>query len=52
VATAEAFAVGQAAVPQFVRASVCNTSADDRRLQDGFAALAAALKQESGLSRW
>lgn len=52
VATAEAFAVGQAAVPQFVRASVCNTTADDRRLQDGFAALAAALKQESGLPRW
>lgn len=52
VATAEAFAVGQAAVPQFIRASVCNTTADDRTLLEGFAALAAALGQERGVPRW
>lgn len=43
VATAEAFAVGQAAVAQYIRASVCNTQADDARLQEGFAALSRAL---------
>ena len=32
VATAEAFAVGHAAVPQFIRASVCNSAGDDRLL--------------------
>ncbi|NBF01222.1 aminotransferase class I/II-fold pyridoxal phosphate-dependent enzyme [Pseudomonas sp. Fl5BN2] len=52
VATAEAFAVGQAAVPQFIRASVCNTTADDRKLIEGFAALAAALSQERGVAGW
>lgn len=52
VATAEAFAVGQAGVPQFIRASVCNTTADDRKLTAGFAALAAALSQEPGLPGW
>ncbi|MGC5700655.1 PLP-dependent aminotransferase family protein [Pseudomonas sp. NFXW11] len=52
VATAEAFAVGQAAVPQFIRASVCNTSVDDQRLLEGFALLAAALKQEGGVADW
>ena len=52
VATAETFAVGQAAVPQFIRASVCNTTADDRKLTEGFAALATALRQERGLPGW
>lgn len=51
VATAEAFAVGQAAVPQFVRATVCNTATDDRRLCEGFEVLAAALGQGRGLLR-
>lgn len=49
IATAEAFAAGQGAVPQFIRASVCNQAADDGRLIDGFAALAGALKQGEGL---
>lgn len=44
IATAEAFAVGHAAVPQFIRASVCNTSNDDRLLREGFEALATALR--------
>ncbi|WP_439879202.1 PLP-dependent aminotransferase family protein [Pseudomonas prosekii] len=44
VATAEAFAVGHAAVPQFIRASVCHSTADDQLLIDGFAALAGALR--------
>jgi DNA-binding transcriptional MocR family regulator len=48
ISTAEAFAVGQTAVPQFVRASVCNTSGDDQLLRKGFDALAAALGQGSG----
>ncbi|MGY2291638.1 aminotransferase-like domain-containing protein [Pseudomonas sp. SDO528_S397] len=39
IATAEAFAVGQAAVPQCVRVSVCSTSADDRALQHAFKAV-------------
>jgi DNA-binding transcriptional MocR family regulator len=45
VATAEAFAVGHAAVPQCIRASVCNSAGDDRLLLSGFEALAAALKE-------
>lgn len=45
IATAEAFAVGQAAVAQFVRASVCNTTGDDRLLCEGFTVLSAALRQ-------
>jgi DNA-binding transcriptional MocR family regulator len=45
VATAEMFAVGQGAVPQFVRASVCNSAGDDRLLLQGFEALAAALAE-------
>lgn len=43
IATAEAFAVGQTAVPQWVRASVCNTTGNDQRLLEGFEALSAAL---------
>jgi DNA-binding transcriptional MocR family regulator len=45
VATAEMFAVGHGAVPQFIRASVCNSTGDDRLLMQGFEALAAALAQ-------
>lgn len=45
VATAEAFAVGHAAVPQFIRVSVCNAVGDDRLLLGGFEALARALTQ-------
>ncbi|EJZ57422.1 MocR [Pseudomonas fluorescens R124] len=49
VATAEAFAVGHAAVPQFIRASVCNAVGDDRLLLSGFEALANALIQHHPL---
>ncbi|APC15058.1 GntR family transcriptional regulator [Pseudomonas frederiksbergensis] len=45
ITTAEAFAVGHASVPQFIRVSVCNTSGDDRLLCEGFAAVAKALEQ-------
>jgi DNA-binding transcriptional MocR family regulator len=45
VATAEAFAVGHGAVPQFIRASVCNSAGDDRLLLQGFEALAGALAE-------
>jgi len=45
VATAESFAVGQGAVPQFIRASVCNSAGDDRLLLQGFEALAGALAE-------
>ncbi|MGF0236964.1 PLP-dependent aminotransferase family protein [Rhodococcus sp. IEGM1300] len=45
VATAEVFAVGHATVPQFVRASVCNSVGDDRLLLQGFEALAGALAE-------
>ncbi len=45
VATAEAFAVGHAAVPQFIRVSVCNSVGDDRLLLSGFEALARALTE-------
>ncbi|WP_347905004.1 PLP-dependent aminotransferase family protein [Pseudomonas purpurea] len=45
ISTAEAFAVGHAAVPQFIRVSVCNTSGDDRLLCEGFEAVAKALEQ-------
>ena len=48
IATAEAFAVGQTAVPQFIRASICNTSGDDQLLRAGFDALATALGQGGG----
>ena len=47
VATAEAFAVGRAAVPQFVRASVSNASHDDALLLQGFQALSNSLSQGS-----
>jgi DNA-binding transcriptional MocR family regulator len=45
VATAEMFAVGHGAVPQFIRASVCSTAGDDRLLLQGFEALAEALRE-------
>ncbi|WP_068824750.1 aminotransferase-like domain-containing protein [Pseudomonas sp. BMS12] len=45
IATAEAFAVGRAAVPQFVRASVSNAAHDDQLLLQGFQALANSLRQ-------
>ncbi|RON45621.1 aminotransferase-like domain-containing protein [Pseudomonas frederiksbergensis] len=45
VATAEAFAVGHAAVPQFIRASVCNSVGDDGLLLQGFSALVGALTE-------
>lgn len=45
VATGEAFAVGHAAVPQFIRASVCNSVGDDRLLLGGFEALVGALRE-------
>ncbi|RON64848.1 PLP-dependent aminotransferase family protein [Pseudomonas fluorescens] len=45
VATAEAFAVGHAAVPQFIRVSVCNSVGDDGLLLGGFEALARALTE-------
>ncbi|HTO19185.1 MAG TPA: PLP-dependent aminotransferase family protein [Pseudomonas sp.] len=48
IATAETFAVGRAAVPQFVRASVSNASHNDPLLLAGFQALADALRQDSG----
>ncbi|WP_271411589.1 aminotransferase-like domain-containing protein [Pseudomonas sp. Q1-7] len=44
ISTAETFAVGRAAVPQFVRASVSNASHDDGLLLEGFRALAEALQ--------
>lgn len=47
VATAEAFAVGRAAVPQFVRASVSNASHNDALLLQGFQALSNSLRQGS-----
>lgn len=47
IATAEAFAVGRAAVPQFVRASVSNASHDDQLLLEGFQALANTLRQDT-----
>ncbi|MHC8321448.1 aminotransferase-like domain-containing protein [Pseudomonas sp. GB2N2] len=45
VATAEAFAVGHGAVPQFIRASVCNSAGDDGLLIRGFEVLAGALAE-------
>ncbi|MVV48977.1 PLP-dependent aminotransferase family protein [Pseudomonas sp. PB120] len=45
VATAEMFAVGHGAVPQFIRASVCNSAGDDGMLLRGFDALAGALAE-------
>lgn len=45
VATAEAFAVGHAAVPQCIRVSVCNSVGDDELLLGGFEALARALTE-------
>ena len=48
IATAETFAIGRAAVPQFVRASVSNASNNDALLLAGFQALADALRQDGG----
>ncbi|MBD9548360.1 PLP-dependent aminotransferase family protein [Pseudomonas sp. PDM01] len=45
VATAEAFAVGHGAVPQFIRASVCNSAGDDGLLIRGFEVLVGALTE-------
>lgn len=45
IATAEAFAVGRATVPQFVRASVSNAAHDDQLLLQGFQTLANSLRQ-------
>ena len=45
VATAEAFAVGHGAVPQFIRASVCNSAGDDGLLIRGFEALVGAITE-------
>lgn len=45
VATAEAFAVGHGAVPQFIRASVCNSMGDDGLLIRGFETLVGALTE-------
>lgn len=45
VATAEAFAVGHGTVPQFIRASVCNSAGNDRLLIRGFEALVEALAE-------
>lgn len=47
IATAESFAVGRAAVPQFVRASVSNASHDDRLLLQGIQALSNSLREGS-----
>lgn len=47
VSAAEAFAVGRNAVPQFIRASVSNTSGNDQLLYDGFLALATSLCQNA-----
>lgn len=46
IASAEAFAVGRAVVPQCVRVSISNASQDDPLLQRGFQTLAAALRQD------
>ncbi|SHI01277.1 aminotransferase-like domain-containing protein [Pollutimonas bauzanensis] len=45
IAGSEAFAIGRAAVQQFVRASVSNVSGGDQILIDGFGALAEILEQ-------
>ena len=47
IATAESFAVGRAAVPQFVRASVSNASHDDHLLLQGIQALSNSLREGS-----
>lgn len=48
VSTAEAFAVGRATVPQFVRASVSNATHEDGLLVEGFRALVGALRPQVG----
>ncbi|WP_374981668.1 PLP-dependent aminotransferase family protein [Pseudomonas solani] len=47
ITAAEAFAVGRATVPQFVRASVSNASSNDQLLYDGFLTLASTLREEA-----
>ncbi|GAA3945902.1 PLP-dependent aminotransferase family protein [Allohahella marinimesophila] len=47
ITTAEAFAVGRAAVPQFVRASVTNASHNDQLLFEGFQTLADTLRRDN-----
>lgn len=47
VATAESFAVGHSAVPQFVRASISDGTLNDSLLRTGFQALVDALGDES-----
>ncbi|MBV7582440.1 PLP-dependent aminotransferase family protein [Pseudomonas sp. PDM33] len=49
ITTAEAFAVGRAAVPQFVRVSISNATQDDQLLQAGFKTLASTLLQDDPL---
>ncbi|WAG77349.1 PLP-dependent aminotransferase family protein [Metapseudomonas furukawaii] len=48
ISTAEAFAVGRAAVPQFVRVSVSNSTHDDGMLAEGFRLLVGALRPDAG----
>lgn len=47
ITAAEAFAVGRATVPQFIRASVSNASSNDQLLYDGFLTLASTLREEA-----
>ncbi len=47
IATAESFAVGHAAVPQFVRVSICDGALDDVQLCLGFQALSVALDSDT-----
>lgn len=47
ITAAEAFAVGRATVPQFVRASVSNASSNDQLLYDGFLTLASTLREDA-----
>lgn len=47
ITAAEAFAVGRATVPQFVRASVSNATSNDQLLYDGFLTLASTLREEA-----
>ncbi|WP_217469114.1 PLP-dependent aminotransferase family protein [Paraburkholderia ultramafica] len=51
VTSAEAFSVRRDATPQFIRASVSNTSASDELLRAGFAALSASLGQYAPRNR-
>jgi len=44
IATSEVFAVGHTAIPQYVRASVCDNYADDESLIEAFSTLTQTLK--------